>query len=45
MVMTPGPEMELVALHLFQKLTNNDQRLQNSGEHAGFITALFGIYR
>src|ERR1035437_1767249 len=39
MVMTPGFEMELVTLHLFQRLTNIDQRLRNSREHAGSITA------
>jgi hypothetical protein len=45
MVVTLGFEMELVTAPLFQKLINNDQRLQNREEHAGSITAIFGIYR
>jgi hypothetical protein len=38
-------EMELVTFHLFPKLSNIDQRLRNREDHAGSITALFGIYR
>jgi hypothetical protein len=37
--------MQLVMFRFFQKLVNIDQRLREPGEHAGPITALFGIYR
>jgi hypothetical protein len=38
-------EMEPVTFHLFQNLSNIDQRLGNPEDHAGSISALFGIYR